>query len=70
MDNWLGDAVDKLPAISSSRGQPIDFLFLDGTPKETLAYLKAAEPYLAEGAVVVADNAGACGLRHYESAAP
>ena len=33
-------------------------LFLDGTPSETLQYLKAAEPFLAEGATVVADNAG------------
>ena len=36
----------------------IDFLFLDGMPREYLEYLKAAEPRLAPGAVVVADNAG------------
>ncbi len=36
----------------------IDFLFLDGMPREYLAYLRAAEPRLAPGAVVVADNAG------------
>eukprot|EP00878_Enallax_costatus_P014687 GHUV01015363.1.p1 GENE.GHUV01015363.1~~GHUV01015363.1.p1 ORF type:complete len:364 (+),score=98.26 GHUV01015363.1:1246-2337(+) len=58
VDVWLGDARAKLPTISSSQGQPIDFLFLDGTPKEALSYLEAAEPYLAEGAMVVADNAG------------
>jgi predicted O-methyltransferase YrrM len=36
----------------------VDLLFLDGTPKETLEYLKAAEPILADGAVVIVDNAG------------
>jgi predicted O-methyltransferase YrrM len=36
----------------------IDFLFLDGMPREYLAYLKAAEPRMAPNAVVVADNAG------------
>lgn len=36
----------------------IDLLFLDGTPKESLQYLQAAEPQLASGAVVIADNAG------------
>lgn len=41
-----------------SSSQEIEFLFLDGTPREYLSYLKAAEPHLADGAVVVADNAG------------
>lgn len=36
--------------------EKFDFLFIDGTPKESLAYLKAAEPLLAPGAVVVCDN--------------
>ena len=53
---WVGNAIDKIPQQFGSR-PPIDLLFLDGTPKETLAYLKAAEPFLAKGATVVADNA-------------
>lgn len=36
----------------------IELLFLDGLPKEYLEYLQAAEPYLAPGALVIADNAG------------
>ena len=36
-------------------------LFLDGLPSQYLAYLKAAEPLLAPGALVVADNAGIFG---------
>lgn len=36
--------------------EKFDFFFIDGTPKESLAYLKAAEPLLAPGAVVVCDN--------------
>eukprot|EP01023_Acetabularia_acetabulum_P007627 TRINITY_DN13351_c0_g1_i6.p2 TRINITY_DN13351_c0_g1~~TRINITY_DN13351_c0_g1_i6.p2 ORF type:complete len:369 (-),score=56.17 TRINITY_DN13351_c0_g1_i6:245-1351(-) len=50
----IGDARNLIPKID----QKIDFLFLDGVPKEYLEYLKAAEPMLAPGAVVVADNAG------------
>lgn len=38
--------------------QDIDFLFLDGLPKEYLSYLQAAEAQLAPGAMIVADNAG------------
>ena len=38
--------------------EKIDFLFLDGLPREYLHYLKAAEPRLAPGATIVADNAG------------
>ena len=34
----------------------IDLLFIDGSSKEYLQYLKAAEPLLAPGALVVADN--------------
>lgn len=36
----------------------IDFLFLDGMPREYLPYLQAAERSLRAGAVIVADNAG------------
>lgn len=38
--------------------QQIDFVFLDGLPREYLDYLQAVEPFLAPGAVIVADNAG------------
>ena len=54
---WFGDALKQIPSQFKGR-PPIDMLFLDGTPSETLQYLKAAEPFLAEGATVVADNAG------------
>ena len=57
VDVWIGDAVRQIPRQFAGR-PPIEMLFLDGTPKDTLQYLKAAEPFLAEGAVVVADNAG------------
>jgi predicted O-methyltransferase YrrM len=46
--------------VSSITGRPIDLLLLDGLPKETLQYLKAAEPHLAPGAMIIADNAGEC----------
>jgi predicted O-methyltransferase YrrM len=59
VDIWLGDACIKLSEVSSATGRPIDLLLLDGLPKETMQYLKAAEPHLAPGAMVVADNAGA-----------
>lgn len=55
-----GDALQVLPELQLPEGyKGIDLLLLDGVPKETLAYLQAAEPLLSEGAVVVADNAGA-----------
>jgi len=59
----LGDRVDvrlgeATRALGEWEGEKIDFLFLDGTPGETLGYLRAAEPHLAPGCVVVADNAG------------
>ena len=54
IDIRWGDAIRELPNIEA----PIDFLFLDGKPWEYLDYLKAAEPRLSSGAVVVADNAG------------
>ena len=54
-----GDALALLPTLKLPEGSDrIDVLFLDGVPKESLAYLQAAEPLLADGAVVVADNAG------------
>jgi predicted O-methyltransferase YrrM len=56
-----GNALQLLPSLKLSEGPgraAIEMLFLDGTPKETLAYLEAAEPLLADGAVVIADNAG------------
>jgi len=58
VDLWLGDACSKLPEVAGVKGCGIDLLLLDGLPKETLAYLKAAEPHLTPGAVVIADNAG------------
>eukprot|EP00879_Flechtneria_rotunda_P009523 GHRR01009967.1.p1 GENE.GHRR01009967.1~~GHRR01009967.1.p1 ORF type:complete len:374 (+),score=67.81 GHRR01009967.1:945-2066(+) len=61
VDVWWGDARDKFAKLAQQTGQQIDFLLLDGTPKETLSYLQAAEPYLKSGAVVVADNAGSVG---------
>ncbi|KAK9811561.1 hypothetical protein WJX72_005954 [[Myrmecia] bisecta] len=56
MDVWWGDAREKL-AGWQGEGR-IGLLFLDGVPKQSLEYLKAAEPHLAEGAVIIADNAG------------
>lgn len=56
-----GDALQILPQLEIPDGyEGIDLLLLDGVPKETLQYLRAAEPLLSDGAVVVADNAGAC----------
>ena len=54
IDVRWGDAVKEVPKLEA----PIDFLFLDGKPWEYLDYLKAAEPLLPPGTVVVADNAG------------
>ncbi|BDA41967.1 probable transmembrane O-methyltransferase homolog at C-terminar half [Coccomyxa sp. Obi] len=60
VDVWWADALQAFPARFSGKG-PIDLLFLDGLPSQYLAYLKAAEPLLAPGALVVADNAGIFG---------
>lgn len=57
VDIWWGKA-ERLLATKFDKGPSIDFLFLDGLPKEYLMYLEAAEPFLAPGALVVADNAG------------
>ncbi|KAK3264670.1 hypothetical protein CYMTET_26604, partial [Cymbomonas tetramitiformis] len=58
-----GDALQTIPKLSTSNGGKIetasvDFLLIDGQPKDYLGYLKAAEPLLAPGAVVVAATAG------------
>lgn len=47
-----GDALELLPRL---RGR-FDFLFLDAVKRDYLRYLKAVEPKLKPGAVVVADN--------------
>jgi len=66
VDVWWGDACTKMSEVSASCGDRlIDFLLLDGTPKETLEYLKAAEGYLSPGAMVVADNAGGINKQAY-----
>lgn len=54
-----GDALQILPELKLPEGyKGIDLLLLDGVPKESLAYLRATEPLLSDGAVIVADNAG------------
>jgi len=60
IDVRLGDAIPALAQWPASALR-IDLLFLDGVPKDSLAYLQAAEPHLAPGALVVADNAGVFG---------
>lgn len=47
-----GPALQMIPTLDG----PWDFLFIDANKTQYLDYLKAAEPYLAPGAVVVADN--------------
>ena len=47
-----GDALKLLPTLE---GQ-FDFIFIDALKKDYLKYLKAIEPKLARGAVVVGDN--------------
>jgi predicted O-methyltransferase YrrM len=49
-----GNALDVIPTL---RG-PFEFVFLDAEKNEYLQYLKLAEPKLATGAMVFADNAG------------
>ncbi|MBT9260025.1 MAG: O-methyltransferase [Clostridiales bacterium] len=46
--------------------QPLDMVFLDAAKDEYVAYLKAVEPLLTPGAVVVADNV----LSHREALQP
>jgi predicted O-methyltransferase YrrM len=47
-----GDALQVLPTL----GGPYDFVFLDARKPDYLKYLKALEPKLKVGAVLVADN--------------
>ena len=50
-----GDAAAVLPKLRAA-GRRFDFLFVDGTPADTLAHVRAAEPLLLPGATVVANN--------------
>ena len=50
----VGDALRVLPLL---RG-PVDFLLLDAKKEDYLDYLRAVEPRLVKGALVVADNTG------------
>ncbi|MFB3776446.1 MAG: O-methyltransferase [Bryobacteraceae bacterium] len=47
-----GDALEVLPAMKGR----FDFVFIDAIKRDYLKYLKAIEPKLKAGAVVVADN--------------
>ncbi len=49
-----GDALRALPRL---RG-PVDFLLIDARKEDYLRYLRALEPRLRKGALVVADNTG------------
>jgi caffeoyl-CoA O-methyltransferase len=49
-----GDALRMLPLL---RG-PVDFVFIDAKKEDYLDYLRAVEPRLVKGALVVADNTG------------
>jgi predicted O-methyltransferase YrrM len=57
VDVWWADALQALPG-RLQQGPKVELLFLDALPAQYLAYLQAAEPVLAPGALVVADNAG------------
>jgi predicted O-methyltransferase YrrM len=50
----VGDALRVLPFL---RG-PVDFMLLDAKKEDYLDYLKAVEPRLVRGALIVADNTG------------
>mgnify|MGYP003694482683 FL=1 len=50
----VGDALRVLPFL---RG-PVDFLLLDARKEDYLDYLKAVEPRLVKGALIIADNTG------------
>ena len=50
----VGDALRVLPFL---RG-PVDFMLLDAQKEDYLDYLKAVEPRLVKGALIVADNTG------------
>jgi predicted O-methyltransferase YrrM len=48
----VGDAKKLIPSIEG----PLDLVFLDATKTEYLIYLRACEPKLHKGSVIVADN--------------
>ena len=50
----VGDALRVLPFL---RG-PVDFMLLDAQKEDYLDYLKAVEPRLVKGALIIADNTG------------
>lgn len=50
----VGDALRVLPLL---RG-PVDFLLIDANKEDYLDYLRAVEPRLVRGALIVADNTG------------
>ena len=50
----VGDALRVLPLL---RG-PVDFLLIDAKKEDYLDYLRAVEPRLIKGALIVADNTG------------
>jgi len=50
----VGDALRVLPLL---RG-PVDFLLIDAKKEDYLDYLRAVEPRLVKGALIVADNTG------------
>ena len=50
----VGDALRVLPFL---RG-PVDFMLLDAKKEDYLDYLKAVEPRLVRGALIIADNTG------------
>src|SRR5215831_3568332 len=50
----VGDALRVLPFM---RG-PVDFMLLDAQKEDYLDYLKAVEPRLVKGALIIADNTG------------
>jgi predicted O-methyltransferase YrrM len=51
-----GEAAAVAARLAEAQARSFDFLFIDGTPSETLAHLRACEPLLAPGATVVAHN--------------
>lgn len=50
----VGDALRVLPMLHG----PVDFLLIDAKKEDYLDYLRAVEPRLVKGALVVADNTG------------
>ncbi|MFX0168469.1 MAG: O-methyltransferase [Candidatus Hodarchaeota archaeon] len=50
----VGDALEILPTLK----EEFDFVFIDANKTQYYAYLKALEPHLFRGSMVVADNVG------------